>query len=51
MTAKQSFGLFGTAVIVTFLAGMIVLLVAGAVREATKPVPGWTASPSPTAQK
>lgn len=48
---KRKLGLAATAGIVTFLAGMIVVIVASAVREATKPVPGWQPTPSATAKQ
>ena len=48
---RQRLSLFGTSAIVTFLAVAIALLIAGAVNDATKPVPGWVPTPSPTAKQ
>lgn len=48
---RRRLSTFGTAAIVTFLALAIVFLVAGALNDATKPVPGWVPTPSATVKK
>jgi hypothetical protein len=50
-TGKRRLGVFGTGVIMTLIAVAIVWCVAGAVREATEPVPGWKPTPTATTKK
>jgi hypothetical protein len=48
---RRNLSMFGTAAIVCFLAVAIVMLIAGAVEDATKPSPGWVPTPSATSTR